>query len=257
MFKNDAIVDSHCERFSIELTNIDALAKSIAHVLVQQYELAKKYISNETRTENLVLNSQDVENIIDRRLHKTLKYHRDGFLFQLIMWVSSHTDLSQSDLVALPHAQPSQKGQDSIIIHRSRDAVYALSICEDKATENPRATIRDEVWLDFKDYEGGGRDDELRSGIISCLGTAGVPHAEAIRLIQNISWNGKRRYRARVTIETKKRKNGLFKGFSDIPSKGKACCRGETVYIANLRTWMDDFSSKVEAELRSLAAADV
>jgi len=67
---------------------------------------------------------------------------------------------------ALPHAQVSANEQDSIVVHRADGAVVALSICEDNATESPRDTVRDEVWPEIRDYEEGGRRDDLRSNLI-------------------------------------------------------------------------------------------
>jgi len=170
-----------------------------------------------------------------------------------MMWLSSHIDLPPDDLIAPPHSQPAAKGQDSIIVHRAKTSVHSISICEDKATESPRSTIRDLVWPEITDYESGGRDDELRSSIITTLGTAGISTAEAIKLIRGITWAGNRRYRVRVTVSVAEPNRTMFKGFAALTPNGKVDCRGETVYLPQLRSWMDSFSAKVETELRFLA----
>jgi hypothetical protein len=166
-----------------------------------------------------------------------------------MMWLATHIDLDDGDLVALPHAQATAKGQDSLVVHRANGAVVALSICEDKATENPRKTVRDEVWPEIEDYEAGGRRDELRSNVIATLGLGGVPANEATTLVRRISWEGKRRYRVRVTVETERAKK-LFRGFDEVVSGEAERRRGETVEIPRLRDWMIKLAGKVETELR-------
>lgn len=198
------------------------------------------------------IDMDEIEDIITRRLKPPDVFHRDGFLFQLIMWLAAHLDLDDGDLVALPHTQASAKGQDSLIIHRADEAVIALSICEDKATKNPRSVVRDDVWPEIKDYEAGGRRDELRSSIIATLGSSGMKQEEAISLVRRISWEGRRRYRVRITLE-KERRKGLFKGFDTLVPGLVDRRRGETVQIPELRGWMTDFANKVENELREYA----
>lgn len=255
MLKRDLLDDSHCQGVSFVVTDADALARAIALVLVQEYALAKSILSGTATAdegEAIALDADEIDDIIARRLKPPVVYHRDGFLFQLIMWLAAHLDLDDGDLVALPHAQASAKGQDSIVVHRADGAIVALSICEDKATENPRDTVRDEVWPEIRDYEGGGRRDELRSNIIATLGLGGIPADEATTLVRRISWEGKRRYRVRLTLEGA-RTEGLFKGFDEIVAGSVERRRGETVQLPGLRAWMTAFAAKVESELRSYA----
>lgn len=253
MFSSNPVSDIHCDRIAFEVTDIDMLARTVALVLIQEYELAKCLILGTTPGDSADISAADINKIVARRLQGPPIFHRDGFLFQIMMWLSSHLDLAPDDLIALPHSQPAAKGQDSIIVHRSTASVHAISICEDKATENPRTTIKNQIWPEITDYESGGRDDELRSSIIATLGTAGIPVADATKLIRGITWSGKRRYRVRVTVENSRLSMLMFKGFATLTPNGRADCRGETVYLPQLRKWMDAFSLKVETELRSLA----
>lgn len=251
MLKRDLLDDRHCTGVTFAVTDADALAHAIALVLVQEYALARSILSGDATTDDKVevaLNADEIDDIVARRLKPADVYHRDGFLFQLIMWLAAHMDLEDGDLVALPHVQASAKGQDSIVVHRAGGAVVALSICEDKATENPRGTVRDEVWPEIRAYEAGGRQDELRSNVIATLGLGGIPADEALLLVRRISWEGKRRYRVRVTIEGARSKK-LFKGFDEIVIGTVDRRRGETVHLSDLRAWMTVFAAKVEAEL--------
>ena len=248
------INDVYCQGIEFDITDIDSLAKTIALVLIQEYDMARNLVTGNTFSEDTAqFDKDEIEDIIQRRLHPTVIYHRDGFLFQLMMWLAAHLDLQDGDLVALPHSQGTAKGQDSIIVHRSTDAVVALTICEDKATENPRDMVRDEVWPEIKEYEQGGRRDELRSNIIATLGTGGISSAEAQNLIRGISWSGKRRYRVRVTVEPNQRTPKLFKGFEEIVNGDNEMRRGETTTLPSIRNWMTTLAEKIENELRSFA----
>lgn len=253
MLRMSLVDDAFCQGVSFDVTNDEVLADAIALILVQEFSLARQLVADPgTTIPAVTLERSDIDDIIARRLKPVDKYHRDGLLFQLVMWLAVHLDLQDGDLVALPHSQGSAKGQDSLIVHRASESVIALTICEDKATENPRDTVRDSVWPEIKLYESGGRRDELRSGVIATLGTGGVGTEEAERLIRGISWEGRRRYRVRVTVEGS-RPSKLFDGFSDLVAGSNEMRRGETMLIPAVRTWMDDLALRVEAQLRTLA----
>jgi len=253
-FKLSEVADAHCTGIYFDVEDVDVLSLAIALVLVQQFSLAKKLtIDDTTPLVDISLEQSQIDSIIFRRLKPPNKYHRDGYLFQLMMWLSSHLDLQIGDLISLPHSQASAKGQDSLIIHRSSEAI-GLSICEDKATINPRETILAQVWPEITEYEKGDRDDELRSATINILGTGGIDVEEAETLIKGISWNGKRRYRVRVTIEDERSKN-LFKGFTGIVAGADERRRGETVLLPDMRNWMDGLALKIEAHLQKFVKA--
>lgn len=253
MLTKELVDDAFCQGVGFAVSDVDELARAVALVLIQEFEIAKSLLWGVGELENLTeagLPLDDIEDIINRRLKPADVYHRDGLLFQLIMWLAAHHDLEPGDLVALPHSQGSAKGQDSVVVHRADGAVAALSICEDKATENPRKTVREEVWPEIKEYEAGGRRDELRSNVITTLGTGGLTPEEAVRLIRGISWAGKRRYRVRVTVQGE-RTPKLFKGFNDLVAGDTEMRRGESMHLPDLRAWMTVFAGTIEAHLRS------
>ncbi len=257
MLRIDLIEDDYCQGVAFSVSDENALARAIALVLVQEFTLAKAILIDvPLGVVAPVLEREEIEDIVSRRLKPSVDYHRDGFLFQLMMWLAAHIDLAEDDLIALPHSQASGKGQDSIVVHREDSAVVALSICEDKATENPRDTVRDDVWPEISDYEGGGRRDELRSNIITTLGLGGVPAEEATRLVHRISWDGNLRYRVRVTVQGA-RTPQLFKDFDAIVAGDSERRRGETIHLPGLRYWMTQLASKVEAELRTFTDQEI
>ncbi len=250
MLTKNLVDDLYCQGITYQVEDIDRLAQAIALILVSEYTLATELIRSENgEGGTLSLDATHIEDIIKRRLHPADIYHRDGFLFQLTMWLASHLDLAQGDLVSLPHSQGTQKGQDAIVVHRSANAIAAVSICEDKATGKPRKTLRDKVWPEIEAYERGERRDEIQSNIISTLGTGGVARGEAEMLVRAISWAGKRRYRVRMTVGDRRTKH-LFRGFPSKVAGTNDRRRGETTSIPKLRQWMELLSNKVEVALR-------
>jgi len=250
MISISPISDLHCTGIAFSVTDADALALAIARIFVQEYDFARQLITNApNQPGDLDYSGINFDDIVARRLHPQDIYHRDGFLFQHMMWLAAHLDKSSDDLVSMPHSQGSAKGQDGIIVHRSGQAVSFLTICEDKATDNPRKTIREDVWPEIQKYENNERMDELRSNMIATLCTGGLTPSQAVDLIRGICWTGKRMYRVRVTVDVNGRSHGLFDGFTGIVTGDTRMRRGETVEINNLRLWMTTLSGKVEAEL--------
>ncbi len=201
MLGRTLVDDAYCQGVVLAVTDVDELAKAVALILVQEFVLAQALANGVAPDGIPSVDETDIEDIIARRLHPAQDDHRDGFLFQLIMWLGAHMDATEDDLIALPHSQATAKGQDGVIVHRSDEAVAALTICEDKASENPRRTVREDVWPEIKDYEAGGREDELRPAVIATLGAGGVPMAEAQALVRKTSWSEARRYRVRATLQ--------------------------------------------------------
>ncbi|MEN0067219.1 MAG: hypothetical protein AAGA48_34120 [Myxococcota bacterium] len=169
-----------------------------------------------------------------------------------MMWLAAHLDLADGDIVARPHTQASAKGQDFLVVHRNEQSVVALTICDDKATDNARNIGREEVWPEIAAYEAGGRRDKLRSNVIATLGLAGIPEEESIALVRRTPEKELRRYRVRVASSGTRTKT-LFKGFDDVVPGPLERRRGESVNIPHLRKWMAELAGKVEAALRDYA----
>lgn len=252
MLSYASVSDAHCEGVEFGVTNFQALARAISLILLQQFSLARRLVASlADEATDMQFEQSEIDDIVNRRLMPVDLDHRDGHLFQLIMWLATYLDVQPGDLVSLPHSQASAKGQDSIIVHRTEGAVTAITICEDKATVNPRPTIRSQVWPEFKEYEAGGRRDELRSGVVAALGTAGIQSEEAEKLVKRMSWGqGRRRYRARVTVQ-EPRPAELFKGFDEVVTGGAHLRRGDTALIPDMRAWMSALAIAVEAELQT------
>lgn len=256
MLTYSTFADKYCHGVEFKVTDDNQLAKAIALILTKEFGMARQLFGGTPDTSGVGFSQREIDDIIERRLKPTDLNHRDGLIFQMMMWLAASLDLEPGDYVSQPHAQAAFKGQDLIIVHMKDDAVVAMTICEDKATKNPRHVITSEVWPEIKEYEAGGRIDELRSAIIYVLGAAQIPPEKAQSLTRKISWEGRRRYRVRVTVENA-RPPILFKGFSDLVTGGKDMCRGEVALLPDMRAWMSSLATKVEAELQSFVEASV
>lgn len=250
--------DSFCEGIQWEVDDRDKLAQAVANVLAAQYQAARKIILNQPVTAKKL--TIQPETIIEERLKKTAteKYHRDGLLFQLMAWCASHPDANLEDALEYPHIIPAGKGIDGIIVHFDAGCGFAgITICEDKATENPRDIIRDDVWPEIEACEKGKKDDELRTFLVNALTRKGVDQEQAEDVAGQVLWNSVRRYRIRITVGDTHRhpptRGELFKGFEAKAPGAPSKRRGETFYVQCLRDWMDEFAELVKSELRKLA----
>lgn len=262
MIAIDTVDDSYGQGIQFIITNKDHLAIALALLFLQERYLAKQIINSDIdsiidEVDDFIYEQSEIDDIVQNRLNvldksgkrnDTLIYHRDGLLFQNIMWLATHLDSDDNDIIAPPHVQRAETGQDLFIVHTTGNDIESVSICEDKATSNPRDTIRYKVWPEFEEYEKGNRRDEFRSKTISLLGTKNFSERDASRIVRKISWEEKRKYRARVTIEAPRGKD-LFKGFPEIVIGDDSKRRGETLFIEDMRNWMEDLSQKIIIEL--------
>src|SRR5690606_20103328 len=98
------------------------------------------------------------------------RYKRDGWLFQMITWVAMNQQYKAKIFKCqIPHPAPAHHGIDGLgILLDESNAVEAILIAEDKYTENPRKSIKDEVWPEFEAYESRIHDHKL-VGIVTGL----------------------------------------------------------------------------------------
>lgn len=244
--------DNFCQGFEWEIEDREKLAKAVAHILVQQYSAAIRIL---TDSDHSAVTKANVESIIAERLKKsdTEPWHRDGLLFQLIAWLVAHKEASKGDSIALPHLIPAGKGIDGAVVHLNDDSGFTgISICEDKATDHARNVISTKVWPEIEACENGDKDDELRTFVINALVERCIAREQAEYVAGQILWKNQRRYRVRTT-HTKRERGGLFKDFDEKVAGDELRRRGETLFMENLREWMDHFADLVKAELRKLA----
>lgn len=249
--------DAHCTGMIVTVACKDKLARIIAYVLLQEYRYAEALASGaRARIINPAQTEEDIERIVRKRLlvaDGEKPYNRDGLLMQLIMWIAATIESTDDDCVAPPHVAQADKGQDMLILHGLTTGDYCLSICEDKATKNPRKTVTDKVWPEFCEYEAGDRDDELTAQFIILLRMTGVDADSAQDVARSLFWSESRKYRARITC-CPDRDPDLFDGYSTCVPGPDNRRRGDTLSVPGLRSWMSDFAEMIKVHLYDIVS---
>jgi hypothetical protein len=187
-------------------------------------------------------------------------WHRDGWMFQTISWIAANR-ANPSALIRAPHMILAHKGFDGLQleIDASSGLVTAAVIFEDKATDNPRTTIREEVWPDFKLLEAGERENVLSADVSALLITR--PDIDADQAIEKIIWNQIRRYRVSITVgathASPAGRQRLFDGYDQVASGDVQRRRGEVLYVDQLRPWMASLAAAAIGSLNTAAVAKV
>jgi hypothetical protein len=243
-----------CSGNTWEIDDIDALAEEIARVAVGQAEhVAEIYAAAGMQLPKTTPDAKS--EAIELLTVVGEPYHRDGWLFQVLSWIAAHRHTT-GGLIRAPQMLLAHKGFDGIQVELSANPAVStfVVIFEDKATENPRSTIRDGVWPEFRELEKGRKQHVLAAEVSALLKSAqGV---NATSAINDIVWAQARKYRVAITIEsghegTAGRKR-LFKDFDDVAPGNNQRRRAETLTVQNLRAWMDSLATLVIAKIRLL-----
>jgi hypothetical protein len=252
----DAPQCNECVGFCWLTKNEDALAGYVAQLLAGQAEFIEK-IANGGSKPTLKLSKASLRSLrkaLASGQPDELRWIRDGWLFQMISWIAVRMN-EPNALLRAPHPQSSQKGIDTLYIERAgKKKALVLTIGEDKATKNPRTTIREEVWSSFAKFESKERDAELVSEVAALL--KGEANAKA--LVEAALWTECRRYRVAITTEkgrTAAERKKLFKGYSKTVKGECVRRRADTFHIVKMRKWMDGFAKKVVAQLKTIGVA--
>lgn len=216
------------------------LAKLIAHVALGQSRTVVKVLSDLGDKPKKGPRSavKGARKLLEAKT-KEEEYHRDGWMFQVISWIAAHLE-DPNRLIRAPHMIWAHKGLDGLMVEMDGSDAVALVICEEKATGEPRKTIRDKVWPEFTDFETGVRDNELVAEVTTLLERHGELDCDAI--IEATLWDEKRAYRVAVTGEKFRLKESsqlkLFRGF-DVAVQGDLSKRRSAIMIVDdLRLWM-------------------
>lgn len=246
--------NSLCEGCTWTVANIDLLADQIARVAVGQAEhvaeiLAQAGIATAGTTADAVVGAVELLTAVGD------PYHRDGWMFQVMSWLAAHRR-TPGGLIRVPQMILADKGFDGIQIEvdPGSGAVTAVVIFEDKATENPRATIRDYVWPEFQGLEAGKKQNVLVSEVTSLLKANANPNATAA--VETIIWAEARRYRVSITVTSANATGSglasLFSGFDAVAPGSTYRRRGEILVEPNLRPWMQQLAELAISKARGL-----
>jgi hypothetical protein len=186
--------------------------------------------------------------------------HRDGWVFQVISWIAAHR-ATPGGLIRSPQMRLADKGFDGLQLELDTDnhVVTAAILFEDKATVNPRETIRSEVWPDFSKLESGDRDNILTAEVIALLKTQ--PSIDPDRAIRNVIWSATRQYRVSITIgathANDEGREKLFRGYDTVAGGPVRRRRGEVFEIQHLREWMAQLAARAILTIVGLVERDV
>lgn len=199
-------------------------------------------------------------NFVGEEAREGMRYVRDGWIFQLISWVAANGAAGDGELVRAPHPQPADKGLDGLLIQRCPNDGHwiRLVICEDKATEDARRTVREQVWPELVSFEQYERDELIVQEVSTLLAQAEGPHSilDAVAAIAREAYS----YRVAITItETHADQAGRMRLFKDydttVAGPDTVRRRAETfLCLPEVRAWMDGFCVEIVDRLRPLAA---
>jgi hypothetical protein len=251
-----------CHGWSWTVADENELAERVARIALGQYRHVAKILSGAGVAGPTATTEQAKAAIkLLTRGKNEEPWHRDGWIFQAISWIAASQAPSGS-LTRAPHIRRADKGFDGLQLELSDDGkvVTAIVVFEDKATENARSTIREDVWPGIVALEAGERLNELTHEVSAMLDTRAATDAgfDVDAAIANILWKDARRYRVSVTINDTHNSNSaraqLFDGFDQKVPGGIERRRADTIYLPRLRDWMEAFAARVIAKVEMIAA---
>lgn len=238
-----------------EITDKDLLAKYVGEILLGHHMHINRIINSLTTIFPTHPNDS-IDHVINK-IKSTSIEKRDGWLFQMMSWVVL-ADRSAGKIFFsnYPHFAPAQHGIDGLAIILTEDNnLQNIIITEDKCTTSPRGKITQQVFPEFEAFENGEKNNALISIISNLIG-----HIDAGAVLENVQndifSNKYRVYRIGITRDVNHNdENGrksLFKNY-DNTIKGDTSERrsGATIYLDDLRVWMQDFSDQVIIFLES------
>ena len=250
-----------CHGWSWTVVDEDALAEQVARITLGQYRHVAKILAGASVADPLTRAGQ-AQAAIAQLTVPTGKdpWDRDGWLFQAISWIAALNGPTAT-ITRPPHIRKSDKGFDGMQLQLSADghSLTAVVVFEDKATDNARDTIRDDVWTGIVQLENGERLNELTHEVSALLeAKAAIDDSFNVdAAIADALWNQARRYRVSITVgETHNsvgRRRALFSGYDEFAPGAVERRRAETFYVADLRTWMAAFADRVMAKIKVLA----
>jgi len=252
-----------CEGHKWEITDLDELAALVAGLLLGNHRHVSKILrdvdvpevwSADQQVDDLIELLNDVPDIRRPATEQTKRYHRDGWLFQMISWIAIRK-INPDALTAIPHTQPAAKGFDNLIVEVDNGRLVGVIVGEDKATENPRSTVRNLVWPEIEEMEDGHSDSALMAETTAIVERGGFGD-EVDNILKEIFWGKVRKYRVSVAgpITTH---NQVFRGFHTKAPGAVTRRRGEVLDLEDLREWFDEFTEEVIEALEDQRGVDV
>lgn len=187
-------------------------------------------------------------------------YHRDGWMFQAISWIAA-VQSGTSGFVRAPHIIRADKGIDGLLLELEPNGqeISCAVVFEDKATENPRQTISEDVWAELEAFERGDYDDVLTDEVTAMLLT--IPTLDAEEVVNKVLWERILRYRVSITISDSHAKpdgySRLFGGYDVVVPGPDTRRQGEVFFCSDMRQWMADLAEECVSLLEGMRKSDV
>ena len=243
------------------VNDIDLLAERVARVAMGQYRHVAAILENLNVPAPKGSKAHAADALSKLQLSKNGDpWQRDGWLFQIISWITASHCLQTGSVLKPPHIFKAHKGFDGIQLEVSNDGtkVTAVIVFEDKATDDPRGTVRDDVWPGIAKLEAGERVTELTHEATGLLEAQQhrFPGMNVDEAIDNIFWQEARRYRVSITTSGTHHDDvsraRLFADYDTTAAGEKIRRQAETMHFDDLRPWMTEFSERVAAKLKEL-----
>jgi hypothetical protein len=261
-------VDDDCVGSKWVVENNDQLAKLIAIVVMGQAAQAA-YIIDELipaapAFTNDALQTEAIIKFTVQEKKQTPRigyprHQRDGLIFEIISWIAAKQVAGDKCYLKDPHTSATSQGLDGIMIELNDDSsqIVKSTIFEDKCTENPRDTFRDNVIPGFIDRHSNTRSAELIAAATSLIQLSGVTTPQAMQMVSRVLDNSYRHYRAAFALTDKydneKAMKGLFKGYNSLEGITQLQRIGASLIVeGELRDWFDSIAIKIIEYIRKI-----
>ncbi|MDL2314061.1 hypothetical protein LJC36_03675 [Desulfovibrio sp. OttesenSCG-928-C14] len=204
-------IDAACQGERWHVSQDEHLARAIAVVSMGQSAHAATIIRSLLPVEPAFLNANLFNDAraglkisgSTEKQQKISRWHRDGFIFEVISWIAIQKTASLESLMKSPHIKSTTQGLDGLLLELSNSPpeITRTTICEDKCSQNPQNTFQYKVLPAFKKHHAGERARELLAEASSLLEKICKDGTEATKAAARVLDLNTRRYRAALTIE--------------------------------------------------------
>lgn len=192
------------------------------------------------------------------------RVQRDGLIFEVISWIAAKQVSGDNCYLKDPHISSTSQGLDGLMIELSAemDEIVKSTIFEDKCTDNPRKTFREQVIPGFIDRHGNTRNAEIIAAAATLIKLSGVNDLAAMSMVKKVMDNSCRQYRAGFALtsefDTENARKALFKNFDKLTDISQEQRVGASFIIGvHLRNWFDHISTKIISFIEQLEEDEI
>lgn len=252
-------INSHCSGERWIVADADHLAKLVAIVamgqavhaadIIQQLETASPAISHA----ELFKAARRQLRVIGKTIEQmnSSRWHRDGFVFEVISWVAARQSSGLRTFLKDPHLKSTTQGIDGLMVEMdlAKPEVKRATVFEDKCSDHPRKMFRDEVMETFHDHHQNKRGPELVATAAALIEKSGLSGKNSVTAASRVLDLAYRRYRAALTVaptdDTNTRRKAIFKDYEELDNIDQQQRIGATLVVdGDLRDYFDQLSHR-------------